>query len=72
MSETVPRHGQVLPDEITRLRQLASLAPHDSDLRLDLARKLLDYSLPDEAVHQIGAVIAMAVVRKYSIRAPTY
>ncbi len=46
--------------DLGRLRRLASLAPHDPDLRLGLARKLLDCWLADEAVDQIRAVIAMA------------
>jgi cytochrome c-type biogenesis protein CcmH/NrfG len=60
MSETPPSRGRTLAEEIVRLRQLASLAPHDVDVRLDLARRLLDNRLPDEAVHEIRAVIAMS------------
>lgn len=47
-------------DDLEQARRLAVLAPHDPDLRLSLARKLLDCWFTDEAVDQIRAVIAMA------------
>ncbi len=45
---------------ISRLRHLTSLAPQDPDLRLELARQLLEASLIDDAVREIRTVINMA------------
>lgn len=59
MSE-IPPPRPVATDEIARLRQRASLAPQDPDLRLDLARRFLEHSLADEAVDEIRSVISMA------------
>jgi len=52
--------GDGARDDLIRLRRLASLAPHDPDLRLGLASKLLDLWQADEAVEHIREVIAMA------------
>ena len=52
--------GDGARDDLIRFRRLASLAPHDPDLRLGLASKLLDLWQADEAVEHIREVIAMA------------
>lgn len=52
--------GDCARGDLLRLRRLVSLAPHDPDLRLDLARKLLDSWQADEAIAEIRAVIAIA------------
>lgn len=51
--------GDRARDDLVRLRRLASLAPHDPDLRLGLAIKLLDFWQADAAIEEIRAVIAM-------------
>jgi hypothetical protein len=51
--------GDSTREDLVRLRRLASLAPHDPDLRLSLARKLLDFWHADEAIEEIRSVIAM-------------
>ena len=51
--------GDCARDDLVRLRRLASLAPHDPDLRLGLARRLLDFWQADAAIEEIRAVIAM-------------
>jgi len=51
--------GDFMREDLVRLRRLASLAPHDPDLRLGLARRLLDFWQADEAIEEIRSVIAM-------------
>ena len=52
--------GDSMRVDLVRLRRLASLAPHDPDLRLGFARRLLDSWKADEAIEEIRSVIAMA------------
>ena len=52
-------NGDRARDSLDRLCRLASLAPHDPDLRLGLAKKLLDFWQADAAIEEIRAVIAM-------------
>jgi len=65
-----------LQDGLTRLRRLTALAPHDPDLRLDLAEKLLEAQLVEEAIEEIRAVVGMAPnhldARKMLARALTF
>jgi Flp pilus assembly protein TadD len=49
-----------MPEELARYRRLAHLAPHDPELRLSFAKKLLDSSFLEAAVEEIRAVISMA------------
>jgi predicted Zn-dependent protease len=51
--------GDCAQDDLVRLRRLASLAPHDPDLRLGLARRLLDSWQAEAAIEEIRAVIAI-------------
>ncbi len=45
---------------LTRLRRVANLAPQDPELRITLARALLENGLPEEAINEIRAVIALS------------
>lgn len=47
-------------ESLTRLRRVVDLAPRDPELRLLLARTLLDNSLKEEAIEQIRSVIALS------------
>ena len=44
-------------DGLARLRRLTALAPHDPDLRLGLAAKLLELRLVEEAIEEINVVV---------------
>lgn len=46
--------------ELSRLRQLVTLAPNDPDLRLDLAEVLLQHGFHEDAAVQVRAAIALA------------
>jgi len=45
---------------LVRLRRLVQLAPHDPELRFQLARQLVDSSCLDEAIDLLRSVIAMS------------
>jgi len=61
MEQSPNRKGQETPAEaLGRLRRVAGLAPRDPELRLVLARALLDNSLTDEAIDQLRSVISMS------------
>lgn len=49
-----------MKEDLALARRLADLAPHDPDLRLSLAKKLLDFNLLEAAIAEIRAVVAMA------------
>lgn len=56
---SAPNSDRVRGD-LPRLRRLVSLAPRDPDLRLGLARRLLDCWQADQAIEELRAVIAIA------------
>jgi len=61
MEHDLNEQRQEAPAEVLgRLRRVARLAPQDPELRLALARVLLDNSLTEEAINQIRSVIAMS------------
>jgi hypothetical protein len=61
MEQDPKKQGQNTPAELLdRLRRVAKLAPQDPELRIALARALLDNSLTEEAIGQIRSVIAMS------------
>ena len=61
MEQNTKRHGQETPAEgLDRLVRVAKLAPQDLELRLILARALLENSRTDEAIDQVRYVIAMS------------
>ena len=61
MEQNPEKQGQETPVEtLSRLRRVARLAPQDPELRLMLARALLDNSLMDEAIEQLRSVISMS------------
>ena len=61
MEQNPNRQGQETPAAaLGRLRRVAKLAPQDPELRLMLARALLDNSLTDEAIDQLRSVISMS------------
>jgi len=61
MEQSPNRKGQETPAvALGRLRRVAGLAPRDPELRLVLARALLDNSLTDEAIDQLRSVISMS------------
>lgn len=51
--------GDRAGEDLPRLRRLVALAPLDPELRLDLARELLECWRADEAIAEIRGVIAM-------------
>ena len=61
MEQNTKRHGQETPAEgLDRLVRVAKLAPQHLELRLILARALLENSRTDEAIDQVRYVIAMS------------
>lgn len=61
MEQNPKTHGRETPTEaLDRLSRVAKLAPQDLELRLILARALLDNSRTDEAIDQLRYVIAMS------------
>lgn len=61
MERNSQKQGQESPAEaVGRLRRVAKLAPKDPELRLALARALLDNSLTDEGINQLRSVITMS------------
>lgn len=60
MSELQPSPNGASPEAIAHLFRLAALAPRDADLRLTLARRLLECDLRDDAVAQIREAIAIS------------
>ncbi len=47
-------------ENLLKLRRLARLAPRDTELRLALARELMERSLTDEAITELRTVIALS------------
>lgn len=60
MQSAASKKAHPASEDIGRLRRLVSLAPQDIELRLALARALMDSLRSDEAVQEIRAVIALA------------
>jgi Flp pilus assembly protein TadD len=61
MEQDLKKQRQETPVQaLGRLRRVAKLAPQDPELRLALARALVDNSLIEEAIDQIQYVIAMS------------
>lgn len=61
MEHDLKKQGHETREEaLGRLRRVAKLAPQDPELRLALARALLDNSSTEEAIDQIQSVIAMS------------
>jgi Flp pilus assembly protein TadD len=60
MGDAAQLESGPLHRKVAELRRLSNRAPNDPELRMAVARLLLDLQLKDEAVVELRAVIAMA------------
>lgn len=60
LEDSKPVAQETAEQQLSRLRRMVQLAPHDPELRYLLARQLIESSLLDEAIDLIRSVIAMS------------